>query len=451
MEWIAMALPMLACVLFLLLLAFLHYRGLSFTKRVFLSLIGGGLLGVLLNWLAGYHWLVLPPTATFLHLISEGYVAFLRMLVVPLVFTSIVAVMMSLGKTALHVIRRFALGSVLVLLVLTAISCAIGMGVAECFGLGKHLMLPAHGEMLSHPVYPDWVDKIYNLLPKNPVMAMIQNNAIAMVTFAALFGWAALIVLKTEKREAQAFYAVINGTFEICKRLALLVIEYMPYGIFPIIATVCLSDGIWAIVDILDYVLATHLAMLLVGVIHLLMVRSKGIGIKAYLRYAYPALVLGFTSRSSFAVLPVSEEVLSGRFKTSAVAATFVPGVGSTVGLNASCGVLPGVLVVMALNITHTPLTFVLFAKAMLVSTFVSIGVVGIPGSGVVVTSLVLTALGLPDSTFALVQGVDPLEDMSRTAVNVNGTLATALLMDHEHCKQMPANEAGELELAKGS
>jgi L-cystine uptake protein TcyP (sodium:dicarboxylate symporter family) len=99
-------------------------------------------------------------------------------------------------------------------------------------------------------------------------------------------------------------------------------------------------------------------------------------------------------------------------------------------GMNACAGIYPAVLVVMILNIMHIPLTTSMIMSVMLVNTLASLGISGIPGTAFIAATVSLTSLNLPYAVIALVQGVDPIIDMGRTAVNVNGAMTAALITE---------------------
>jgi L-cystine uptake protein TcyP (sodium:dicarboxylate symporter family) len=149
-----------------------------------------------------------------------------------------------------------------------------------------------------------------------------------------------------------------------------------------------------------------------------------------YLKKAYPPLFIAFTTRSSFGTLPVTEETLRNKFHTSQMVATFVPSIGATIGMNACAGVFPAMLVVMTLTIMHQPLTPYLICMIMFINSIASLGISGIPGTAYIAATVTLTSLNLPYAVVGLVQGIDPIIDMGRTATNVSGALTTALVVE---------------------
>ncbi|SDO68372.1 Sodium:dicarboxylate symporter family protein [Paenibacillus sp. yr247] len=119
-----------------------------------------------------------------------------------------------------------------------------------------------------------------------------------------------------------------------------------------------------------------------------------------FFKKAYPTIAVAFTTRSSYATLPVNLEVITKRLRVSPRIASFVAPLGATMNFNGCGGVWPAVVAIFV-----------------------------VPGPAAISTTVVLTALGLPLEGMGLVLGVEALIDMGRTAVNATGTTVTALLV----------------------
>ncbi len=404
---------------------------LSNNLRIFISLILGVAGGMLLNYV---HPRLTPFSNDFiaqsLSLVSDGYLALLRMLVLPLILTSIIHAFVHLGDHPGEIIGKLISRSVGLLLLLTAVASAIGMMVASWFNVGQQLSLPSNGPLPAHP-YTGLVDTLLGMIPSNPIAAMANENTVAIAIFACLLGVSALQVYKKDKAHAENFKDFISSAFHMVKQLARLVIRTTPYGILALLAKISSTQGFHTLVGIAHYLIAIYIAMVLVFILQLTLVAlCARISPWTYLKKTYPTLLVAFSTRSSFGCLPLSEETLRDRFKVSQLSASFVPSMGATLGMSACAGVFPAVLVVMALAVTHQPMTVSIFLMVMFINTIASLGISGIPGTAFVAATVTLSAMGLPYAVVGLVQGVDSIVDMGRTATNVNGTLATALIVD---------------------
>ncbi len=423
---------LLGSALVILLLGFLimaFLRKWSFNHRVFLGLSLGIIVGCILKLLgaAGGNQVVAEAILTFL---GQGYFGFLRMLVIPLILTSIIHAILQLGKHHQEkVLGNIAWKSVGMLLALTAVASGIGMVVAIGFGVGKGMLLPSFGVSPEH-TYTGLTNTLLGMIPANPVAMLVNENTVAMVIFAILLGSAGLYLRKTNPDKLPPFEQWIESMFWVMKRLASIVIMLTPYGVFGLMAEVMIQQGLHSLEGLLVFIAAMYVAMFFVLVLHSLILWSVGQKPWQYFREAYAPLLVAFTTRSSFGTLPVTEETLNKKLKVRQVTATFVPSIACTLGMNACAGVFPAVLVVMAMTILHQPITVGIILLVMLVNMMASLGISGIPGTAFVAATVSLTTLGLPYSVIGLVQGIDPIIDMGRTAVNVNGAMVSAVVAD---------------------
>ncbi len=404
--------------------------GWTLNQRMFLALVLGVILGCLFKWWQPYAIDNLRISQSVLLFLGQAYFSLLKMLVVPLILTSIIHAVLQLGGHQKGILTRIAWKTVALLLIMTAIASAIGMVVAMELGVGQGMSLPTMTLAPEHQ-YTGLADALLGMLPSNPVATMVDNNAIGMVIFAVLVGAAGLMLGKDNPEKLAPFQNWLQSMFLVMKKLASLVIRLTPYGVFGLMADVMIEQGAQSLQGLLMFALAMYLAMILVLVMHSIILWFLGRQKPwQYYRVAYVPLLVAFSTRSSFGTLPVTEETLAKSLHLRQVTATFVPSVGATMGMNACAGIFPAVLVVMAMNITGQPITVGMIALVMLVNTMASLGISGVPGTAFVAATVTLTTLGLPYSVVGLVQGIDPIIDMGRTAVNVNGTMTAAVVAD---------------------
>ena len=123
-------------------------------------------------------------------------------------------------------------------------------------------------------------------------------------------------------------------------------------------------------------------------------------------------------------------DALGNRLKLSESVSNFTPSIGATIGMNACAGIYPAMLDVMTLTIMGEPITWQIILLVGAINMIASLGVSGIPGTAFIAAGVTFATLGLPFNIIALVQGVDPIIDMGRTATNVNGVMTTAVITD---------------------
>jgi L-cystine uptake protein TcyP (sodium:dicarboxylate symporter family) len=410
------------------LLHSVRYKLKQLSFRVLFGLVLGVGYGLLLK--------LAPPAALLeeikgmLYLVGNGYLALLRMLVIPLILTSIVNAILTLGGDSEHLIRTMSYKTCALLLGMTSVSSLIGLLVGKWFNVGYGFSLPAINLAPTH-TYTGMADALLGMLPANPVAAMAQENTIAIVLFAVIFGIAARMTDQSDEK-MRAFKQYVAVLFTIVKKMASLVLSFTPYGVLALMALLILDQGMLLVSGMLNFIVAMYAAMLIVMLMHSLILLTCGQSPWSYYKKAYTPLLVAFTTRSSFGTLPVTEETLRNKFNVSQTAATFVPSIGATIGMNACAGVFPAMLVVMTLTVLHQPLTVQMMLMVMFINAIASLGISGIPGTAYIAATITLTSLNLPYAIVALVQGIDPVIDMGRTATNVNGVMTAALVVDRK-------------------
>ena len=371
---------------------------------------------------------------------GNGYIALLKMIVIPLVFTSLVSAILRLSQKGMVEFSRSAVSFIVLLLLMTSISAGIGMGIADLVDLGKNVVIPM-GISPPHKV-GGLAQTLLGLLPSNPVKDMADGNAAALAIFSVLFGLAAFMVKKRELADMSAFEKLITAMFEISKQLARFVVALTPYGVLALLASAFLTTGKAALVTMLSYGVVMYVAMFLVITMHVLLVWTQGVTPVAYFRGVYQALLVAFTTQSSLGTLPVTQAVLKEHMNVHQDLASFAPTMGSSIGMNACAGIFPAVLVTIAMMVSHYPITWETYLVIMLVNAIASLGLSGIPGTASVAASVTLSTLGLPFGVLALVQGIDSLVDMGRTATNVSGVMSAAIVIDRRFYKSERPNNA---------
>ncbi|MCW5589233.1 MAG: cation:dicarboxylase symporter family transporter [Legionellales bacterium] len=412
------------------LLIWLQLSGVSFGKRVFIALISGIAFGCLIQWLS----LVESHASTeiiasILNVVGNGYLALLKMLVIPLLFTAIIHSLLNMGELKGQVVTSIAARGVCLLLLLTALASGIGAVIALLFHVGQGLTIAGETFIPTHH-YKNIAESILGILPSNPIESMLKGNTLGIAILATLIGFAGLLLYRQKPETVEPFKQFIHSLFEIIKQLTRLIIALTPLGSFALLALVSLHQGWHSLITILDYVAAMYVAMLLVLLFHCFLLTLRGISVIDYIKKVSLVWFVALTTSSSFGTLPVTESVLSKQFKLREISASFIPSIGSTVGMNACAGIFPAVLVVMAMTILHQPITVGLILKVMVINMIASLGISGIPGTGIIAASVTLSALGLPYDVISLVIGVDALIDMGRTLINVNGTMVSAIIVD---------------------
>ena len=167
--------------------------------------------------------------------------------------------------------------------------------------------------------------------------------------------------------------------------------------------------------------------------VHIIIIAASGMNPITYIKNSSKALILAFTSRSSLGTLPVTMEVLTNNLNVDLGTASFVTSLGSNMGMNGCAGIYPALVSVMIANMAGVQMNFTFYVMLIIVITISSLGIAGIPGTATMAVSVVISGMGMA-SYFPLagaIIAIDPILDMGRTMLNVNGAMTAAVAVDN--------------------
>jgi hypothetical protein len=165
--------------------------------------------------------------------------------------------------------------------------------------------------------------------------------------------------------------------------------------------------------------------------VHALLLRLNGVNVSAYFKKVWPALTFAFTSRSSAATIPLNVEIQVKKLKVPQSIANLSASLGATIGQNGCAGIYPAMLAAMiAPSMGINPMDPMFILSLVGIVTISSFGVAGVGGGATFAALIVLPAMGFPVALVALLISIEPLIDMARTALNVNGAMTAGVLTD---------------------
>ncbi|WP_310551789.1 dicarboxylate/amino acid:cation symporter [Paenibacillus glufosinatiresistens] len=392
----------------------------GFGLRVILALGIGLAVGVLFQNLE----LKTDAISTF----GSIYVSLIRMLVIPLVFVLVLNSISSLSS--LEYLRKIGFKTFAWFLGTTGIASLIGLGIALLFNPGSGIQQETPADFAAREI-PTFSEVVLDLVPSNPISQAADGKVVPILIFAIFL---AVAILKVGAKKPEAVKPVrdlIESLTQVLHQVVKFVIRLTPYGVYALIAGITARYGWETLQELGNVILASYAALILhfvlvFGGLVLLVAKVNPI---RFFRKVYPTVTVAFTTRSSYATLPVNLEVITKRLHVSPQIASFVAPLGASVNFNGCGGVWPAIVAVFTAQVFGIDLSITDYVTLVLVSIISSIGVAGVPGPAVISTTVVLTALGLPLEGIAIVAGVEALIDMGRTAVNATGTAVTALLV----------------------
>lgn len=375
---------------------------------------------LVLGLVVGLFW---GPGAESIKWIGDLFIRAIRMLVVPLIFFSLVAGVVSIGDLKkLGGIGGRAVG---IFLFTGLVAVLLGLLLGIIIQPGAGLVIAPTGELPEAAAAPPgFVDMILSMVPPNIVSAMANMEVLPMIVFSILFG---IAILMAGEAGAPIGRAMDAGAV-VMQKMTAIVMELTPFGVFALMAWVAGTYGADALLPLLKLIAALYagcLIMILVvygGIVKFL----ARLPVRPFYRGIADAMAVAYSTSSSAATLPVTLRVTQQNLGVSRRVSSFVVSLGATINMDGTALYLglAAVFGAQIFGVALTPMDYVLIAVT---STLGAIGAAGIPSAGLVMMGLVFTSVGVPLETIAFVAGIDRIMDMMRTTTNVTGDCTVAV------------------------
>lgn len=421
-----------------LVVALARLRG-RLSRRILGGLAAGVVFGLALQLFYGSNAASVAETLTWTNVIGSAYVNLLRMVIMPLVLVMMVAAVVRMEQlTALGRIGGSVIG---ILIGTTMIAALIGIGVANAFGLSAEGLTQGARELESSQVlagrYQEFgdlglADMLVRFIPSNVFLDLTEarpTSIIGVVIFGILFGIAALAVSREDPERGRAIRSFVDTTQAVVMKLVHMIMALTPFGILALVTKVVAGSDAADIVNLLSFIVASYLAIAIMFGVHGLLLAASGFNIARYFQSVWPVLTFAFTSRSSAATIPLNVETQVEALGVPPPIADLSATFGATIGQNGCAGIYPAMLAVMiapTMGVDPTSLSFI--AGLVGIIAISSLGVAGVGGGATFAAFLVLPAMGFPVTVAALLISIEPLIDMARTALNVNGAMTAGVL-----------------------
>jgi L-cystine uptake protein TcyP (sodium:dicarboxylate symporter family) len=426
-------------VLFAALLGFLFQLSkmeMGLSRRVLVGLVLGSIFGFYLQLVFGLTAVATSETLEWTNVVGNSYVNLLRMIIIPLVLITMMASVLrveeikSLGKIG---------GTVVGILVLTTmVAASIGIVMATLFGLNAGELASgarelARAEVLESRLATDRSisQLLTGMVPRNIFADMSEarpTSIIAVAIFGMLIGVAALLVSEEDENHGGRIKSFVDTTQAVIMRLVKIVISLTPYGVMALMTRVIATTDGGAIITLISFVIASYIAIGLMFLVHGLLIAFTGANVREYFQKVWPVLTFAFATRSSAATIPLTIRTQIEELKVPPPIANISASFGATIGQNGCAGLYPAMLAVMVAPTVGVDVDFGFIASLLVVVAIGSFGIAGVGGGATNAALVVLPAMGFPVTVAALLISIEPLIDMGRTALNVNGAITTGLL-----------------------
>lgn len=384
-------------------------------SQIFIALFLGILLG-LLSQPFGIRSFV----TDYVSVLGTIFLRALRMVIVPLIFSSIVSGVTSISKA--ESFGRLSLKTIIYYLTTSLIAIITGLFLVNIIQPG---VKPGLKEQLGFEGLPEDFtsnveklgDRLLSIIPTNPVEAMAKGDVLPIIFFALLFGFFMSRVPEPYRRQLTDFF---QGIFMVMMQITQFIIKFTPIGVFALVAKIVAQTSFDIFKPLAVYMVVVILGLAIHAFLTLpsLMFFLAKIHPLKQLQAMSAALITAFSTASSSATLPLTMDAMENKAGVSNRISSFVLPLGSTINMDGTA-LYECVAVIFIAQIYGIDLTLGQQFTIVLLALLVSIGAAGIPMAGLVMMTIILQAVRLPLEGVALILTVDRLLDMLRTSVNV--------------------------------
>lgn len=397
--------------------------------KIFISLI----LAVIVGVIAGpdsvpfIKWWIAPIGTMFINLI--------KMMIVPVVFTSLIVGMTSIGDT--KKLGRIGVKTVAIYLVTTAIAILIGFAVAGFIHPGLGMSLPTDAAEVKVKEAPSIMQVLVAMIPANPIASMAKADILPTIVFSLFIG---VGIIQVGGQRAQTIINFFDACAEVCYKVIAMIMAFSPIGVFCLLLPVVAANGPSVLLPLLAVIACMAIGCVIhaVGVYSTLARVWGGHTPLAFFKGMSEAMLIAFSTCSSAGTLPVNMKNTQEKLGVSREVTSFVLPLGATINMDGTA-VYMGICSLFIANVFGINLDFGQMAMIVLTGTLASIGTAGVPGAGLIMLAMVLQSVGLPLEDLALVAGIDRILDMFRTCLNITGDAAVACVINETEKKYQQA------------
>ena len=423
----------------LFLLVKFSKQDMKLSRKVFMGLVAGVIFGFVLQALYGAGSAEISGTLEWTNVVANGYISLLYMIIMPLIVVSMISAVTKIDEvTSLGKIG----GTVVMVLVFTTmLSSLVAIGITDLFSLTAEGMVSGDRETARLASIEGRQGRVESLSVASMLVSFIPRNIfqslsggagpmsiISVVVFSILFGIAALKAMKEHPEHKDAFHKGIDVIQTIVMKLVQMVMSFTPYGVMALMTKVVASSNLADILNLGKFIVASYVAIAIMFMVHGGLLSLSGFNPKRFFSAVFPVLTFAFTSRSSAACIPLNVEAQTRKLGVPKAIANIAASFGATIGQNGCAGIYPTMLAVMVAPTVGVEVDFAFLAMLVGIVTISSFGVAGVGGGATFAAMIVLPAMGLPIEIVALLISIEPLIDMARTALNVNGSMTAGVI-----------------------
>ena len=390
-------------------------KKLSLATKTF---IGFG-LGIVIGLVFGEKATIVKPLGTiFLNMI--------KMIVVPMVFFSITAGVASLGD--LKKLRNIGVKVVGLYALTSALCVGLGLIMANIINPGKGFDLTALSQSTDYEAQamPSIIDTLIDMFPSNIFTPLTNTNMLQIIVFSVFLGVALIMMGKEGERLLAGVQSCANAMYKITA----IVMEFSPIGVCALLADSVGAYGLkifGPLGKLILTVYASDVILVLLMYIPMVALLAK-FPVKKWLQGIWKVWVVTASTTSSSGSLPITTSVTNDEFGVSSELSSFSLPLGATINMNGGC-IYYAAAIVMTAQIYGMNLTPSALVNIIISTVLVAMGCPGVPGGAIIMTTILLTNMGLPLEIVGLIAGIFRLIDMANTTFNVTGDVVTTMVV----------------------
>ncbi|MGF1565155.1 MAG: dicarboxylate/amino acid:cation symporter [Flavobacteriales bacterium] len=417
--------------------------------KVLIGLFLGVLLGIAINpangWVSASTSTVL---ADWLDLPGQVFMRLVQMIMIPLIFTSIVSGIVSNTSDKL---KSFGVKLLLYFVGTTVVSIGIGLVLTLLMNPGKYVYRMggfATGGVADTQASPSpqtrgsVPDAISNLIPNNPLEAVLTGEMLGVVVFTVIIGVA---VTQLQLEHARPLIRFVEVVQKVCMIVVSWAMNLVPYAVFGLMAALLSRIGLGIFLGLGYYIAVVLLGLLVLVVFYLVLVFGfTSMRPFTYLKLIREPQLLAFSTASSAAVMPLSMKTADEKLGVSSNISDFVIPIGATINMDGTAlfQCVTALFLAQSYGIELGSTQLILITATVVAA---SIGTPAIPGGGVIILASVLQSVGIPADGLIVIIGIDRILGMFRTAVNVTGDLTATVIFNRFYGDREPVHNAPSL------
>ena len=405
--------------------------------QVVISLIAGLFVGLIIgdDVGVGIEDDTVESITPYLSIPANIFLSLIYMIIVPLIFSSIVVAITSLGSR--EKLKTLGLGVGIYFVITTTIAIFVAVFLVSIIAPGDLLdfsalkesynLTDAEVEIKDGFSLDDIPNAVSNIIPRNPITSYLEGQMLSILIFALIIG---LSMAALPKESAKPLLDILESIQKITLHILLFSMKIVPFAVFGLIVGMISKVGIGSMVGMGAYMgtVVLGLGVMLVVYILILKIVAKRPISSTFSKFRNPQTV-SFSTASSMATMPVTLKTAEESLKIDTRVSKFVIPFGTTVNMDGTA--LYQVIAVFFLaQLFSIELSMISIFVIIITSLLASIGTPAVPGAGVIVLSTILITVGIPPVGILLLISVDRILDMIRTMVNVTGDLTACCVFD---------------------